>query len=744
MTPRMLAPLALAALLPACATMSTQPMSANMTTAGTAPLPAATGPFAQPSTLPFHAPDFAHLQDTDYQPAIEQGMAIKLAEIQAIAANPQAPTFENTLVAMERTGRMYDRANAAFGQLVAANTNDTLDAADKALSPRIAAMYDTIYLNPRLFQRVKAVYDKRASLNLSPEDLMLLENTYDDFVHRGALLSNSQQEELRTINSRLSELQTAFSQRLTAATTEHAVVIDTREELAGLSEPQIATAKAEAEARGLPGKWVLALQNTTSQPLLANLDDRGTREKLYQASISRTSSGGANDTRALVEEIIQLRTQKAALFGEPDFASWQMYDRMVREPSKAVGFMEQMVPALAASQASEAEVLNARIRRDGKNFTVQPWDWPYYAAKVRKEEYALDDAAIKQYFLVDRVLEDGVFYAANQLYGLTFKKRTDIPTYQKDMRVYTVYDKDGSELALFMFDPFQRPNKQGGAWMGNFVDQSHLFGTKPVIYNTLNIAPPAEGQPALATFDDVTTMFHEFGHALHGFFANQQYPSLSGTSTARDWVEFPSQFNENFATVPAVLNHYAKHFRTGETIPPELVAAILRAGKFDQGYALGETLTAALLDMKWHALKPDQVPSDVEAFQAAALGQLAPLHVDLVPPRYYSSYFRHIFSGGYQAGYYSYIWTEMLDHDAYAYVADHGGISRAMGDRIRASFLGQGHSKPYEVMFRDFTGHDPQVEPMLEARGLVAGDTPPHGQADDLGVAKDSVGAPAD
>ena len=728
---RFSAGVALAAMLNACTTMEPDPM---LTDQAAAPVPQATGLFASESPLPFHAPDFGAIDDDDYQPAIEQGIAINLAEMERIATNPEPPTFENTLVAMERAGQVLGRAYAPFGQEVSANTNATLDAAQSALAPQMASMRDAIYLDAQLFARVEAVYDNRAAMSMTPEDAMLLETTYADFVHGGALLGEAQKEELRTINTRLSELQTQFSQALTAGTNDNAVVIDDRAQLAGLSEAQVAAAKAEAESRDLPGKWVLALQNTTSQPLLASLDNREVRERLYRASVSRTSGGGTSDTRAIIREMIDLRTRKAALFGEANFAGWQMYDRMARDPATAIDFMEAMVPALAATQEAEAAVLNERIAADGHDFAVQPWDWPYYAEKVRQERYNLDDNAIRQYFPVKQVLEDGVFYAANQLYGLTFEQRDDIPVYQDDVTVYTVFDADGSELALFYFDPFQRANKQGGAWMGNFVEQSELLGERPVIYNTLNIAPPAPGQPALASFDDVLTMFHEFGHALHGFFADQRYPSLSGTNTARDWVEFPSQFNENFATVPAVLNNYAKHHEMGETIPPDLLDAIDRAAKFNQGYALGETLTAALLDMKWHSIAPGQpAPADVQAFQTQALGELG-VRADLVPPRYYSTYFRHIFDGGYAAGYYAYLWTEMLHHDAYAYVEANGGISRDMGDRIRSSFLGQGHSKTYEQMFRDFTGRDPSVQPMLEARGLVPGDAEPAGASDDVGV----------
>ncbi|MCX7676764.1 MAG: M3 family metallopeptidase, partial [Alteraurantiacibacter sp.] len=683
------------------------------------PIPQATGIFAQESGLPFGAPDFSRIRDEDYLPAIEQGIAIKLAEIEHIARNPEPPTFENTLVAMERTGQMLARAYAAFSQVQSANTNDVLDATDSAISPQIAQMYDAIYLNPALFARVKAIYDNREALHLSGEDAMLLDLYYNEFVHRGALLDDAAKDELRRINARISQLETEFSQKLTAATSAGAVLVETREELSGLSDGEIAAAAALAAERGHPGKFMLALQNTTQQPLLTRLDNRDVRERLYRASINRTSSGGENDTRAIVREIIALRTRKAQLFGEPDYASWQMYDRFAQTPSRALGFMRQMAPAVSATQQREAAVLNERIAQDGHNFTVQPWDWPYYAEKIRQERYNLDENRIKQYFEVTNVLENGVFYMASQLYGLTFEKRDDIPVYHPDVSVYLVRDADGSELSLFYFDPFQRDSKQGGAWMNNFVEQSHLLGLKPVVTNTLNIAPPAPGQPALASFDDVITMFHEFGHALHGMFANQRYPSLSGTNTARDWVEFPSQFHENFATVPAVLNNYARHWQTSEPIPAELIASIQRASTFDQGYALGETLTAALLDMEWHALRPGQVPEDVMAFEAEALSRLG-LNPDLVPPRYRTPYFRHIFSHGYDAGYYAYLWTEMLYHDAYDYVVHNGGMTRQMGERIRSTFLGQGHSRSYEQMYRDFTGRDPQVEPMLRARGLLA------------------------
>ncbi len=673
--------------------------------------------FESESSLPFHAPDFTRIKDTDYQPAIEKGIAVQLAEVEAIANNPEPATFENTLVALQRSGQMLTRAYYPFNQLISANTNDTLDAAQAEIAPQIAAMSDAIYLNDALFARVKALYDNRAALSLTGEDAMLLETVYADFVHAGALLSAADKAELKAMNTRIAALETKFSQMLTQATAAKAPIFDTKEELAGLSDAEITSAAELAEEMGHPGKYALRLINTTQQPQLANLTNRESRRKLFEASINRTSGGDEYDTTAIVEELAGLRARKAALLGQPSFAAFAMYDRMMKEPAEAVELMQGFVPAVAATQAREAQVLAQMAASEGQNITMEPWDWAYYAEKVRKARYDIDDATIKPYFEVWRTLEDGVFYAAGKFYGITFKQRSDIPTYHPDRRVYTVFDKDGSELGLFYIDPFARPNKQGGAWMGNFVEQSHLLGDKPVIYNTLNVTPPAPGQPALMTFDDVVTMFHEFGHALHGIFADQKYPSLSGTNTARDFVEFPSQFNENFATVPDVLNNYAKHHETGETIPAELIAKIEEAGKFNQGLAFGELLEAAMLDMRWHTLAPDEVPEDVEGFETEALSSMG-LNAELIPPRYRTPYFRHIWEGGYAAGYVSYIWTEVLAHDAWDWVENNGGPTRANGEHVRDTFLGQGHTKDYAVMYRDFAGRDPGIEAMLTERGL--------------------------
>jgi peptidyl-dipeptidase Dcp len=681
-------------------------------------IPQGSGIFAQPSTLPFHAPDFSQIKDGDYQPAIEQGIAIKKAEIEAIAGDPAAPTFANTIEAMERAGQMLNRVTAVFSALTAANTSPVLDAIDSATAPQLAALRDSIYLNEKLFARVKTLHDKAASLGLNAQQAQLLNITYDEFVHSGALLSDTDKAKLRTINGRLSTLSTDFSQKLTAGTKDGALVVTSRAQLAGLSQGDLAAAAKAAADRKLPvGQYVLPLQNTTQQPMLSSLSNRDTRRALFDHSWLRSERGDANDTTALIQEMAQLRAQKAALLGFADYASFTLFDQMAKTPQAALGFMQQMVPALAAQQHKEAGALNAMIRQSGGRFTVQPWDWDFYAEKLRKAKYDLDDNAVKPYFEITRVLEDGVFFAANQLYGLTFKQRHDIPVYHPDVTVYTVYDVDGSELALFYFDPWKRDNKSGGAWMSNFVEQSTLLGNKPVIFNVENFTKPAAGQPALISFDDANTMFHEMGHALHGMLSNQTYPTIAGTNTARDFVEFPSQFNENWMTEPRVFANFAKHYKTGAAMPAALVAKVQAARKFNQGYKLGEIVAAALLDMKWHALPASADKQDVDGFETAALASTG-LDVKDVPTRYRSSYFRHIWSNGYAAGYYAYLWTEMLDHDAFAWFEANGGMTRANGQHFRDTVLSKGHSMDYGDMYRAFAGRDPKIGPMLKARGL--------------------------
>lgn len=685
----------------------------------------ATGYFAQPSTLPLHAPDFSKIQDSDFAPAFAQAMQIHNSEVAAIIADPAAPTFANTIVALETSGRMLGRVAAVFYTLTGANTNDTLDAVEADIGPKLSAHSDAITLNPELFARVKAVYDNRAAMAMTAEDARLLEETYTDMVHAGALLTPEQKEQVKAINSRLSAVTTQFSQRLVEASKDNALVVDDRAMLAGLSDAEVEVAAKAAADRGMPGRYALALQNTTQQPLLASMENRAAREQLFNASIHRADQGDANDTRALVAEIASLRAQKAALFGQPDWASYVMYDRMAKNPRTAIGFMEQMVPALAATQRREAALLNDQIKAGGGDFTVKPWDWDLYAEKVRKAKYDLDESATKPYFEVTRVLEDGVFYMAEKLYGLTFEKRSDLPVYHPDVSTYTVFDQDQSVLGIFYFDPYQRDNKRGGAWMSNLVEQSHLYDTRPVIYNVLNIPKAPAGEPQLVSFENVGTMFHEFGHALHGFFADQRYASLSGTATARDFVEYPSQVHEMWASDPAVLANYARHHQTGEVIPAELITKIDAASKFNQGYALGEVMEAALLDMKWHSLSPAQAaaidtPEEVDAFEARSLKELG-LEVELVPPRYRSSYFNHIFSNpaGYSAGYYSYLWTEMLDRDSRKWFRENGGLTRANGDHYRATVLSRGGTMDYFEMYRNFAGREPDVAAMLEARGLT-------------------------
>ncbi len=607
MKTHLMAAAATGALLSGCTNMNDDMNVASATAAPTMADDtqlAATGYFAQESTLPFKTPDFSQVSDSDYAPAFDQAMAVHNREVAAIRNQRSAPTFDNTIVALETSGKMLTRVATMFFALTGANTNDTLDAIQEEYGPKLSAHSDAITLDPALFARVKSVYDRRDTLNLNVEDARLLEETYTGMVHAGAMLTEAQKAEVKRINTALSEATNEFSNRVREGTVASALMVDDRAALAGMPDSAIEAAAKLAAEKGQPGKFAVALQNTTQQPSLADLEDRATREKLFKLSYNRNVLGDGNDTRALIAKIAGLRAEKAALFGQPNWASYVMYDRMAKTPTTALDFMRQMVPALAATQRREYAMLNEQIAAEGGDFTAMPWDWNRYADKVRMAKYELDDAAIKPYFQLDRVLEDGVFFAANKLYGLNFTKRTDLPVYHPDVSTYTVIDRDGSELGLFYFDPFQRESKRGGAWMSNFVDQSKLYGTKPVIYNVLNIPKAAAGEPQLVSFDNVNTLFHEFGHALHGFFADQQYASLSGTATARDFVEYPSQVNEMWATDPAVLRNYAKHYQTGKVIPAEMIANIERAAKFNQGYELGEVVEAALLDMSWHDLTP--------------------------------------------------------------------------------------------------------------------------------------------
>jgi peptidyl-dipeptidase Dcp len=680
--------------------------------------PALAAPFDAPSTLPYQAPRFDIIKDGDYQPAFEKGMAQQLVEIAAIADSKTEPTFDNTIAAMERSGRMLERVNNAFFGVVQANTNPALDKVQTVEAPKLAAHSDAIFLNPQLFARVKSLYDRRAGLKLESEASQVLTLYYRQFVHAGANLRPADKERLKEINKRDASLETAFQQKLVAAAKAGALVVSDKTELAGLSEAEIASAGEAAKARKLAGKYVLPLQNTTQQPLLTSLANREVRQKLFESSWTRAEKGDGNDTRAIISEIAVLRAEKAKLLGYPNYAAYVLYDQMAQTPEAADKFLSQLVGPTRAKALEEARLIQAAIDKDGKHFDLKPWDWQRYAEKVRKERYAVDEDTLKPYFELHKVLEDGVFYAANRLYGITFKPRKDIPVYQADVMVYEVFEQNGTSLGLVYLDYFKRDNKSGGAWMSNFVNQSKLNGTKPVIYNVANLPKPAPGQPALISFDDVTTMFHEFGHALHGLFANQTYPLVSGLNVARDFVEFPSQFNEQWALYPEVLKHYAMNYKTGAPIPQALVDRIKTADKWGQGYALGELLAASQLDLQWHMLPPGAPKQDVDKFETQALKKTG-TDFPNVPTRYRSSYFLHIWNMGYQSGYYAYQWTVMLDDDAYAWFTAHGGLTRANGQRFRDMILSKGHTMDYGPMFRAFYGKEPDIGPMLEHRGLV-------------------------
>jgi peptidyl-dipeptidase Dcp len=673
-------------------------------------------PFYAESTLPFHAPPFDKIKDADYQPAIEAGMAQQREEINAIANNPAPPTFENTIVAMEKTGRLFDRAMSTFGAVTGANLNPVLQEVQKVEAPKLAAHSDAIFLDPKLFQRVKAIYDTRNSPKLDAESLRLVEYYYKKFVHSGANLSESDKTELKKLNEEESTLTQAFTQKLLAATKDAAFVTTDKAALAGLPDAQIAAAAEAAKGRKVEG-YVIPLQNTTQQPDLTTLQQRTARQTLFENSWDRAEKGGANDTRDTVARLAQLRSQKAKLLGFPNYASWKLEDQMAKNPAAALKFMDSLVPGTTAKAHEEARDIQALIDSQKGGFKLEPWDWDFYADQVRKAKYDLDESQTKPYFELNNVLENGVFYAATQLYGITFKERKDIPVYEPDVRVFEVSDADGKPLALWYCDYFKRDNKQGGAWMDSLVGQSKLLGTLPVVFNVANFAKPAAGQPALLTFRDVSTMFHEFGHALHGMFADTTYPTLSGTSVARDFVEFPSQFNENWATYPAVFQHYAKHYKTGEAIPAALAEKIKKSQKFNQGYAFTEVVAAAQLDMQWHILPAGTAVQNPDKFETQAL-EKTHLLLSYVPTRYRSSYFAHIWGGGYSAGYYAYLWAEMLDHDAFQWFEDHGGLTRANGDRFRKMVLSRGNTEDLEKMYDAWRGGPPSVTPMMKFRGL--------------------------
>lgn len=703
------------AAIAACAPGVQQPVS----TAPAAPVAAlpASNPFAAPSTLPYQAPDFRAIKESDYRPAFEAGMRQQIAEIEAIASQSAAPTFENTIIPLEKSGAILSRVSKVFNALTSAHTTDTLQAIQEEVAPKLADHNDAIFLNDKLYKRVKSLYDRRESLGFNQEQRALVEYYNRNFVRAGANLSEADKTKLRALNQEESKLTTEFQSRLLAATKAGALIIDDVKLLDGMSEGEIAAAAAAAKQRKLDGKWVIPLQNTTQHPAQTSLRNRAVRKRLFIASTTRAERNDSNDTRAIVKRLAEIRPERARLLGFPNYSAFALDNQMAKTPANATRLLSDLVPAATAKARSEIRQMQALIDKEKGGFKLEPWDYQYYAEQVRKERYALDESQLKPYLELNRVLQDGLFFAANKLYGLTFKERKDIPVYQPDVRVFEVFDTDGKPLALFYADYFKRDEKGGGAWMDNFVDQNGLTGTRPVIFNVANFTKPAAGQPALLTFSDVTTMFHEFGHALHGMLSNVQYPTISGTNTPRDFVEFPSQFNEKWATEPTVLANYARHYQTGAQMPQELVTKVKNAKTFNQGFATTEYLAASLLDIAWHTLPPGTPQQDVDAFEKAALERFN-VAMPEIPPRYRTTYFSHIWPGGYASSYYAYLWSEVLDHDAYAWFVENGGLTRANGQRFREMVLSRGQTQDVATLYRNFRGRDPDVKYLIAERGL--------------------------
>ena len=679
----------------------------------------ASNPFAQVSTLPFEYPAFDKIHNEDYAPAYAEGMRLHALEIEAIANNPKAPTFDNTIVAMEKSGQLLNRVATVFGSLSGANTNDAMEALDRDLAPKLAAHNDAIRLNPKLYARIKALYDKRDKLHLDAESKYLLERYNTDFVRAGAKLSAADKEKLKAYNAELAQLQTTFSQNVLKEANASALIVDTREELAGLSDKAIAKAADIAKARGLDGKFAIPVVNTTGQASLDALSNRAVRERLMAASLARGSHGGEFDNREVVLKMVKLRAEKAALLGYANYAAYSLEDQTAKTPAAVNKLLAEFAKPAVANARKEAADLQAVVDAEKGDFKIDAADWSFYSDKVRAQRYAFDQNQLKPYFELNNVLLNGVFYAANKVYGLTFKERHDLPVYDPDVRVFDVFDADGKQLAIFIGDYYARSNKRGGAWMNAYVSQSKLMGTHPVIANHLNIPKPNAGEPTLLTYDEVKTAFHEFGHALHGMFSNVEYPRFSGTRVPRDFVEFPSQVNEMWAVWPDVLANYAKHYQTGEAMPQALLDKVMASKKFNEGYRTTEYLAASILDQRWHQLSVGQLPTDVLAFEAEAL-KTAGVDFAPVPPRYRTTYFSHVFSGGYSAGYYGYLWAEKLDADTVEWFKEHGGMKRENGDYFRKMLLSRGGTLDAMDMYRAFRGRDAQIEPLLERRGLTA------------------------
>lgn len=673
-------------------------------------------PFFSVSSLPYHTPPFDQIQETDFLPALQAGIEEKRQEVLAIATSADAPTFQNTCEALEKSGQLLTRVSLVFNAMTSANTSPYLQQIDEEITPQLTALNDEIMLNRPLFSRIDQVYVQRNQLDA--ESRRLVEILWQRFQLAGANLPEAQKQQLKTLNQEAARLSTQFTNKLLAATKAGGLVVEDVQQLAGLSASDLAVARAAAKARGLENAWLLVLQNTTQQPALQSLTMRATRQALFHAALTRSEKNDDNDTRQLVLRLSQVRAEQARLLGFASFATWQLQDQMAKTPEAALAFMRNIVPAARARAEREAAAIQQTIDKQHGDFTLSAWDWNFYAEQVRRAQYDLDENQIKPYFELNTVLEQGVFWAATQLYGITFAQRHDLPVYHPDVQVYEIFDADGSGLALFYTDFFKRDSKGGGAWMSNFVNQSTLLDSKPVIYNVCNYTQPAEGEPALLSWDEVITLFHEFGHTLHGLFASQRYPSLSGTATPRDFVEFPSQINEHWASEPQVFRHYARHYQTGEPMPAELHEKIIRAGKFNKGYEMSELLAAALLDLHWHSLDGGQPVQSVDGFEQQAL-RSDDLDMAAVPPRYRSSYFKHIWGGGYAAGYYAYIWTQMLADDGYQWFVENGGLTRKNGDIFRQQILSRGNSSDLKALYEAWRGGEPKLEPMLKNRGLA-------------------------
>ena len=677
-----------------------------------------TNPFFSHSLLPYQAPRFDLIEVSHYRPAFDEGMKQKREDIAGIIANSDAPDFANTVLALEKSGELLTRVTSVFFAMTAAHTNEELQRLDEAFSAELAELANDIWLNSTLFSRVEHLWQQRDALGLDSESVRLIEVTHQRFVLAGAQLSDADKTQLRALNTEAATLTSQFNQRLLAANKSGGLVVDYAHQLEGLSAEEIASAREAASEKGLAEGWLIPLLNTTQQPALSALRDRQTRENLFNAGWRRAEKGDDNDTRALIQRLVALRARQAQLLGFADYASWKIADQMAKTPDAALAFMRAIVSAARQRALNELADIQQVIDDEQGGFSAQAWDWSFYAEQVRRAKYAIDESQLKPYFELDTVLHEGVFWTANQLFGIKFIERFDIPVYHPDVRVWEIFDHNGVGLALFYGDFFARDSKSGGAWMGNFVEQSTLNETQPVIYNVCNYQKPPAGQPALLLWDDVITLFHEFGHTLHGLFASQRYASLSGTNTPRDFVEFPSQINEHWASHPTVFDRYARHYATGEKMPEALQDKMRKASLFNKGYDMSELLSAALLDMGWHRLSVEEADQPVESFEKQLLAA-EQLCLPAVPPRYRSSYFAHIFGGGYAAGYYAYLWTQMLADDGFQWFVEQGGLTRENGQRFREAVLSRGNSEDLERLYPAWRGNEPQIDPMLKHRGLA-------------------------